>query len=441
MEKYKRIAASLEREIENGTTAQLDSIRKLAQTYSCSKSTVIKALELLVERHLVYAVPKSGYYVVQKTEAPKAPPTTAIDFINTSPHWAHYPYDDFKLCLNKAVDTYKTALFTYGTPQGLPDLIDEARQLLTHYQVFCKPEAIVVVSGVQQALSLLCQMPFPGAPKTALIENPGYHLLIEMLDVMKVPVATIERTESGIDFNRLEALFQTGTIKFFYCMPRIHNPLGVSYTREQKKKLVALAAQYGVYIVEDDYLADFETERTVDPLHYYDTEQRVIYLKSFSKIMFPGLRVGFAVLPEALRETFVQHKHFNDIDSSMFSQAALTLYIQNGMFQRHIKKLQDQYTAKTAALENAFVATGARHLLPNTPLKGAKTVMTLPETVTATALVQALKRREVLVEDLTRNCYPPIQNKHRIKLDVFNTAPSRITEGVERIVETLESLL
>lgn len=110
-------------------------------------------------------------------------------------------------------------------------------------------------------------------------------------------------------------------------MPRLHNPLGTSYTRREKEKIIELADKYDVYIVEEDYLADFEQNSKVDPIFSYDTNQRVIYLKSYSKIMFPGLRIGIAVLPEKTTEEFGKYKKLADIDSPMISQAALEIYI------------------------------------------------------------------------------------------------------------------
>lgn len=129
-------------------------------------------------------------------------------------------------------------------------------------------------------------------------------------------------------------------------MPRIHNPLGVSYTKAQKSRIVFLANKYDVYLVEDDYIADFETDLKADPLYFYDINQRVIYLKSFSKIMFPGLRVGFAVLPETICSQFAEYKRLIDIDSSMFSQGALDIYIKSGMFNRHIHQVRKVYDEK-----------------------------------------------------------------------------------------------
>jgi len=423
MEKYIMISNELEELIHTSVLqegARLKSIRALSQEYKCSKSTVIKALEHLKNKHLLYAVPKSGYYVIKRTFDESPENKGLADFTNTAPNWRHFPYSDFQHCLNKAIDTYQQDLFQYGTLRGLPYLIDEGKRLLESYQVYCKNEQIVVCSGIQQALTILCQIPFPNNKKTVLIEEPGYHLFMQTLKIMNISVSTIKREPDGIDFNKLEEIFRTGDIKFFYLMPRIHNPLGVSYTKAQKSRIVFLANKYDVYLVEDDYIADFETDLKAGPLYFYDINQRVIYLKSFSKIMFPGLRVGFAVLPETICSQFAEYKRLIDIDSSMFSQGALDIYIKSGMFNRHIHQVRKVYDEKAKKLVDSFELHKVGWLLPDTKIKGAKTFLEIPDSISKHLLINSLRRKDVIIEGLEKNYYTNSQTDQRLKLDVAN---------------------
>jgi DNA-binding transcriptional MocR family regulator len=440
VKKYLSIANALEELIRTSALregAKLKSIRTLSQEYHCSKSTIIKALEHLKNAHLIYAVPKSGYYVIKKTFDDPIKGNPILDFTNAAPNWRHFPYSDFQHCLNKAIDTYQQDLFQYGTPRGLPSLITEAKSLLKSYQVYCKEEQIVISSGIQQALTVLCQIPFPNHKNKVLIEEPGYHLFIQTLKYMNIPVATIKRAPDGIDFEALEAIFRSGDIKFFYLMPRIHNPLGVSYTEEQKKQLLALADRYDVYLVEDDYMADYETDPKIVPLHFYDIHQRVIYLKSFSKIMFPGLRVGFAVLPESICKPFAEYKRLIDIDSSMFSQGALEIYIKSGMFGRHIHQVRNVYDDKAKKLRNAFEHNGMAELLPQSNIKGAKTFLQIPDTIHQAAFIRSLRKKGLLLEGMEKNYYTPAPDDKRLKLDLANIDLERIEDAVLDIRETI----
>ncbi|MDR0923037.1 MAG: PLP-dependent aminotransferase family protein [Hungatella sp.] len=436
MEKYIMISNELEELIHTSVLqegARLKSIRALSQEYKCSKSTVIKALEHLKNKHLLYAVPKSGYYIIKRTFDELPENKGLVDFTNTAPNWRHFPYSDFQHCLNKAIDTYQQDLFQYGTLRGLPSLIDEGKRLLESYQVYCKNEQIVICSGIQQALTILCQIPFPNNKKTVLIEEPGYHLFMQTLKIMNISVSTIKREPDGIDFNKLEEIFRTGDIKFFYLMPRIHNPLGVSYTKAQKSRIVFLANKYDVYLVEDDYIADFETDLKADPLYFYDINQRVIYLKSFSKIMFPGLRVGFAVLPKTICSQFAEYKRLIDIDSSMFSQGALDIYIKSGMFNRHIHQVRKVYDEKAKKLVDSFELHKIGWLLPDTKIKGAKTFLEIPDSISKHLLINSLRRKDVIIEGLEKNYYTNSQTDQRLKLDVANIDIEKIEGAVEII--------
>lgn len=411
--------------------AKLKSIRVLSQEHKCSKSTVIKALEHLKNKHLIYAVSKSGYYVIKRTFEESSEKKGLFDFTNAAPNWKHFPYSDFQHCLNKAIDTYQQDLFQYGTLRGLPSLIDEAKRLLESYQVYCKDDQIVICSGVQQALTILCQIPFPNNKKRILIEEPSYHLFIQTLKIMNIPVATIKRTTDGIDFNQLEEIFRTEDIKFFYLMPRIHNPLGVSYSKEQKSRIIFLANKYDVYLVEDDYIADFETDLKADPLFFYDINQKVIYLKSFSKIMFPGLRIGFAVLPEVICGLFAKYKRLIDIDSSMFSQGALDIYIKSGMFSRHIHQVRKVYDEKAKKLMDSFELYKIDWLLSKSKIKGAKTFIELPNSISKRLLINALLKKDIIVEGMERNYYTNNPTDKRLKLDIANIDIENIEEAVK----------
>ncbi|MEH6986091.1 PLP-dependent aminotransferase family protein, partial [Priestia megaterium] len=256
MLKYETIYQSLLQKIQSGdfpAGAKLPSIRGLSQQYICSKSTIISALKRLEEQHIIYSIPKSGYYVVEHQVFEEPTSTEGVDFATSSPTWHAFPYKDFQQCINKAIDTYQEELFRYGTPKGLSLLIIEAKKLLESYQVFTKPEQIFITSGVQQALAILSMMPFPNNGSTILVEQPSYHLYMDMLKTYGIRAIGIQRTAQGIDLKQLEKIFNEEEIKFFYTMPRFHNPLGTSYSKKDKETILQLAYKYNVYIIEDDY--------------------------------------------------------------------------------------------------------------------------------------------------------------------------------------------
>ena len=317
---YQDIVETIIKDIQNGTLkkgSKLPSIRQLSQTYACSKDTAQRALLELKYQNYIYAVPKSGYYVLEgRNEVDNKVLLNLNDYNQLA-------YEDFKLCLDESLAGHQDYLFNYYHEQaGLKDLLEALKSRLIADDIYVNSDQIVITSGSQQALYIL-----------SVYE-------------------TINRGFDGLDFDRLEEYFKSGQIKFFYTISRYSNPLGLSYNASEKEKLAQLANQYNVYIVEDDYMGDFSDSKNL-PIHYYDTQNQTIYIKSFSMTLFPGLRLGSLVLPPNLKSTFLSHKGLIDYDTNLIMQKALSVYLENGMFQKNIKKLGDlfqQNMAKSQAI-------------------------------------------------------------------------------------------
>ncbi|MGG6795759.1 UNVERIFIED_CONTAM: PLP-dependent aminotransferase family protein [Streptococcus canis] len=335
--KYQSIISDLDQAIQDRSLKKgerLPSIRQLSDIYHCSKDTVQRALLELKYRHLIYAVPKSGYYVLGKvTEEETSLDLSLEDYNNMA-------YEDFRLCLNETLVARESYLFHYyHKAEGLEELRDALLPYLADNSIYGNKEQLLITSGTQQALYILSQMSFPGSGQTILIEQPTYHRMETLLTNLGITYRTIHRDFNGLNLEELESLFKSGDIKFFYTISRFSNPLGLSYSAKEKEAIVRLAQQYQVYILEDDYLGDFVKSKET-PLHYYDTHERVIYLKSFSMSVFPALRIGTLVLPSALKASFLTQKSMIDLDTNLLMQKALSLYLENGMFQKNLKHIK-----------------------------------------------------------------------------------------------------
>ncbi|HDR4724547.1 PLP-dependent aminotransferase family protein [Bacillus cereus group sp. Sample62] len=444
MYKYLHIFNDIENMIQRGVIKEgkkLPSIRSLVTQYECNKATVIRALHELEKRHIIYSVPQSGYYVVRKS-GEVVENEEIIDFASSAPDPDVFPYLDFQHCINKAIDTYKNDLFVYGTPKGLPSLIPVIQKQLANYQVFTKEENIFITSGVQQALAILTSIPFPNENETILIEQPTYHLYIEYLEINKIPVIGIKRTNEGIDLNELERIFRTGKIKFFYTIPRYHHPLGTSYSKDEKEKIVLLAKKYNVYIVEDDYLADLEMDSKADPLYSLDNGKHVIYLKSYSKIIFPGLRVGVAVIPPVIANAFHTYKKILDIDSPMISQAALEIYIKSGMFERHKNKIKSSYHDRSKKLAETVERMHNENPLLFTYTKknaiGIHTCLELHKTSISEMFLQRLGEMQISIDTIDNNYVRGFPKERLLKLNVSNVKEARIEEGIRKVIKEIK---
>ena len=342
--KYQAVVSFLKKGIESGkfpTGSRLPSIRQLSQDFHCSKDTIQRALLELRHEQYLYAKPQSGYYVLEQGQHQD------LEIEVTDEHAS--AYDDFRLCVNETLIGRENYLFNYyDNQEGLEELRQSVHQLLFNQALYCKPDQLVLTSGTQQALFILSQIDFPSQRAEILVEQPTYHRMNRLLVAQGLAYQTIERRIDGIDLEELEQQFKSGKIKFFYTIPRFHYPLGHSYSDQEKRAILDLANQYGVYIVEDDYLGDLDP-RKGQTFHYLDTDDRVIYIKSFSTSLFPALRITALILPNALKEAFVSYKNILDYDSNLIMQKALSLYIDSQLFEKNRLArltLQENYQAQ-----------------------------------------------------------------------------------------------
>ncbi|MEK5035071.1 PLP-dependent aminotransferase family protein [Paenibacillus sp. FSL R7-0302] len=442
MNKYHQVITELERQMKEGQYRpgdKLPSVRSASAIYGCSVSTILKAYGELERTHTIYSIPQSGYYMVDKSaDSAAAESEGTVDFASASPDLNVFPYLDFQHCLNKAIDQYKYHLFTYGDALGLETLRRTLVSHLAEYQVFAKAESILITSGIQQALEILARMPFPSGRTEILVEQPGYDIFLRYLEAEGLPVSGIGRSAAGINLQELEERFASGRFKFFYTMPRYHNPLGTTYSTEERKAIAGLAAKYDVYIAEDDYMADLGIGRRYDPIYAYDQTSHVIYLKSFSKIIFPGLRLGAVVVPQPLLEAFRSYKGYTD--TSLLSQAALEVYIKNGMYGHHRHKIKAMYAKKIRAVYEAL----ARHntdgfIEASADSSGIYIQFKLPLTVNLERLVKRLAGRKIRVVAGNGFYLPGYQTRDKfLRISISRAGLTQIDEGIRAIVQEVK---
>lgn len=285
---------------------------------------------------------------------------------------------------------------------------------------------------------MLVSMPFPNGKSNILIEQPTYFGFIESANLHKTTVIGIELSMEGVDLDRLEYIFQNNDIKFFYVVPRFHNPLGHSYTNEEKRRIVKLAQKYDVYIVEDDFLGDLDPNTKSDPMFSYDPSGRVIYIKSFSKVFLPGLRVAIAILPNLMINTFLRYKFSSDFNSSALSQGALEIYLKSGMFRGHIKRIRGLYQRKMQLLQEAC----AMHLPSNTtfskPSSGYYLTVFLPEKVLAKRMEDLLLQKNIYVDNAVRMFLPEYRKENMLRLSISQVNENQINQGIERIAQCID---
>lgn len=442
MKKYELVIKHIKEMIDAGEIQQgkrLPSIRTLANSYGYNKSTVIRAFKSLEEEHVIYSIPKGGYYLVGDIKE-MVEEERAIDFNINYPDEKILPYREFGHCFNKSINRYQHIVFEEMDEAGLSALRTAlAAQLMTQ-QVYTKKENLFITTGTQQAISILLQMPFPSGRDAILVEEPGYGVVIETARLYKCPILTIKRDYDGIDLLELERIFKREKIKFFFTMPRFQNPLGTSYSEKVKKKIVELAIKYDVYIVEDDCIIDLDVSKRCMSLHYYDTADKVLYLKSFSKSFIPGIRLGLVLLPKELQETFLAYKRCSDIGTSVLNQGALEIFIQSGLYEKHCSRIQHAYCKKMDMIKEYLKShpmTGVEMVIPRS---GIYLWLTVNKKIPMDVLFTQLKSKGILVKHGLQYYVNPDHYSNGIRLCILNIDDHAIKKGLSVILNEINEL-
>ncbi|MCE5284475.1 MAG: PLP-dependent aminotransferase family protein [Pelosinus sp.] len=418
------------------TEQRLPTIRELAALFHCSKVTVVRAYTELQQNHIVYAIPQDGYYLVHKNKLDNS--SAVINFAAASPDENVLPYREIQHCLNQAIDKYRYALFNYAQPQGLPSLIEVMAKYLVDYQIFTKPDNLFITAGAQQAIHILSTMPYPNNKTNILVEQPTYNGILQFLATSNIPVLGIERNFQGLNLAELERTFAQNNIKLFYTCPRFHNPLGTSLSPNERKQIVKLADKYDVYIVEDDYLSDLERHSNAYSLYYEDMSSRVIYIKSFSKMLLPGLRIATVVMPPIMAECFKKYKKWMDLGTSVLSQGALEIYIKCGMIKTHRKKIQKVYKSKMQLLNEKVQAVGFPNIKWHVPEVGFFACAEFLNKVDISKLICRLKEKDIIINDIRENYLDSYYNNKILKLSVSKASLNDISEGIAAILDEIK---
>ncbi|WP_223592121.1 MocR-like pyridoxine biosynthesis transcription factor PdxR [Neobacillus bataviensis] len=365
---YLQLYQFFREEIERGsilTGKKLPSIRELSQSLNISRNTVDTAYQQLIAEGYVESREKSGLYVLELDEIPmlqevqhelklhhvEGKTNHLIDFQYGDIELERFPLKVWKKCLMAAIDAPSHEVFSYGDKKGHYGLRTEIASYL--YQgrgVRCSPDQIILSAGTQTAVNVLIQLLSLQNSKVAL-ENPGYDGVRYVFESQKCEVIPISLEEDGINITELEK----SSAQCVYVTPSHQFPIGMILPIQKRMKLLQWAEKNQTYIIEDDYDGEFRyAGQPIPSLKSLDTNEKVIYLGTFSKAFLPAARVTYIVLPEPLVESYHSKLFFLSQTVSPHIQEALYLFMKEGHFGRHIRKMRKIYQGKQAALIKAI---------------------------------------------------------------------------------------
>lgn len=356
---YVQAAQVLRSRILDGTFRsgdKLPSVRRLSDELGVNPATVVAAYRILGREGFISMRKGSGAYVgeISRPDASgtltqsQAACAIRYDLSANAPPQDSYPLGDVKRYLARAVDIDGAAAFSYQESAGFQPLrLAAAKDMERCFGRGVNPQDVHVVSGAQQGLDLAARVLLrPG--DVAAAENPGYPGVVAAFMAAGARVEWLDIGATGPDLAALERIARERPLRLVYVNPTLQNPSCAVYDQDVRKDLVKLAERFGFYIIEDDLMGDL-AEHAPPPLASLDSSGRVIYLKSYSKSLMPGLRIAVLEASPVLRERLEEAKRAVDLSSNGLMQRVLSFFLEDGRYSEHVDAVKKRYARARAA--------------------------------------------------------------------------------------------
>lgn len=438
------------RKIKEGD--KLPTIRELSKKLGVNNVTIVSAYNKLKIEGYAYQKVGSGSYAKRKEVASSFRKeysnalkkisndnlASVIDFTGETTGEVLFPIEDLKYIINEVLERDGANALFSDNRNGYVKLIDTINKVFWNNEL--RNEDIIIVSGAQQGIDIASKG-ILNINDNIIVEKPTYVGALSVFKWRKVNLFEVPIEEDGINLNKFEKILQKNEIKCFYTMSYFQNPTGISYSIEKKKRILELAEIYDFYIIEDDYLSELIYESSLEyiPFKWLDKKDRVIYIKSFSKIFLPGIRLGYLVAPTIFRETLQNSKHNTDITTSSLMQRALELYISGEKWRKNIKYLNDEYSERYIYMKKLLDENFKDILTYKEPKGGLNFYITLNENykIDTKELFMRLKKRNVYITPGTMFFTSQYDGQDSFRISFYQTDKEKIEKGLEILKEDL----
>ena len=435
---------------------KLPTIRSFAEHLGVNSITIVNAYKLLEDNKLVYKKVGSGTYVMPlkavinlennftysldeiEFDMDMGEDEDIINLSTASPDPKLFPIKDFRRMLDEVLERDGGRAFMYHENMGYKPLRESISKYLTEYGINAEASDIHVISGAQQGIDIISRVLLTNGDYV-FVESPTYNGAVAVFKSRGAKIVEIPLMADGPDMKELEKKLALIKPKLIYVMPNFQNPTGYTYSERKRKYLLLLCRKYDVTVVEDDYMSDLSyLDVGKRPLKGLDSEGRVIYIKSFSKIFMPGLRVGYLIIPEGLKENVMGIKHITDIYTSGLMQRVLDLYFRSGIWSKHLEYMKREYS-----LRYFEAVRSARKYLRGAsftqPYGGLNLWVKLPEKVSSVELFERCRDRKVIFTPGTVFIKGDAGEKH-IRISFAAASLGQIAEGISIIGNLMEEI-
>ncbi len=357
-----------------------------------------------------------------------------------------FPLDEIDAIYNNLTPPEKKIAMQYGPTSGLPQLIESLSLFLESKGLPVSENKIMITTGSLQAINILAKA-FINPGDTIIVENPCFIGAISAFNSYEANIVSVPLSEDGIALDQLEKLLKdlNQKPKFIYLTPNFHNPAGTLYTAKTKQKLIELLDGAGIPIIEDDVYSDLyfdeadkENLKSIKGINPKGVD--VCYTGSFSKIIGPGLRLGWMLVPNEIYEKCELIKQTFDACSPSFTQVIADKFLQSGIADNYIGKVRVEYKKRAKAMINALHQHLPQGVTFTAPRGGFYIWLQLPEGVDSTEILKkAIEKGVVFVSGKTFD--PHAQANNYMRLSYCNTSVDKINKGIPLVASAIKEVL
>ncbi|MCS3730118.1 MocR-like pyridoxine biosynthesis transcription factor PdxR [Bradyrhizobium betae] len=410
--------------------AKLPSTRDLAVQLGVSRTAVVSAFEQLLAEGYAVGRKGAGTYVASDLPEPfaaphgrkaRAVPAAASaasfhglgDFVDVTAQNDERPFNLGRTLLDarsaelwrkltaRTLRSFERLHLGYGDPRGMSELRKSVCDYLRAARgVRCEPDQIVITAGTQQAIDIVARV-VPGPDKAVWIEDPGYPLTRLTLAASGAKVYPIPVDQHGV--NVTEGIRRAPKARAVFITASHQFPTGVPLSMARRLELLAWSRESGAWIIEDDYASEFRYGgRPLASLQGLDEAGRVIYVGTLNKALFPGLRLGYAVLPDPLVQSFVAARYLMDRQPSSLCQSVVAAFMEEGHFAAHVRRMRDVYRRQRDTLVAALSRRLGDHLSVEPPDQGMHLVAYTRRGLSDVKIERAARDHGVVVRAMSR---------------------------------------
>jgi GntR family transcriptional regulator/MocR family aminotransferase len=450
---------------------KLPATRELATSLGLSRNTVAQAYDELIADGLLAAHVGQGTFVAtpgsrttRKTTAgephrgfvwsglfalrartlalpvglvPRRSGPTRFDFRGGQVALDALPSADVRRAFAQALGSDLADVAAPQGPYGLTALRREVARYLVGRGIACETSDVGIVNGAQQAIDLTTRVLLdPG--DSVVIEHPGYFGARVAFTACQANVIPVDVDGEGLVTADLARVLRARRVKLIYTTPAAQSPTGVVMSDDRRRELLALADEHQVPILEDDYDSELRYEGPpIAALKTMDRAGQVVYVGTFSKVLFPGLRVGYVVAAPPLLEKMMLARWNADVTTNVVAQAALAHLLATGGLGRHLKRVRAVYAARLAAMLETLAATMPEGTEWTRPRGGHSVWVTLPTDADPDALLQAALDAGIHYAPGDVFCGPGQGSRH-LALSFANHTPAEIATGIRLLADLLK---